>query len=156
MKTKQLTIMALLSTLLAIFGSFKIPGIIPGTEFQLSAPFAVCIAAIFGFKKYLFIGITASIINLIMGTHTILNVVVAMVFRLVAGGLIAIFGNNIFLLAICGPIGTICGRIVLALILKSNMLVLITGAVPGMIFTSIATLIMYPVMQKIMNTQMVN
>ena len=46
MKTKDLTLTALLAVLLAIFGTFKIPGIVPGTEFQLSAPFAVCIACL--------------------------------------------------------------------------------------------------------------
>ena len=37
-------------------GSFKIPGLVPGTEFQLSAPIAVAICGVFGFKKYIIAG----------------------------------------------------------------------------------------------------
>lgn len=42
---------ALLAVLIAISGSFKIPGFVPGTEFQLSAPIAVAICGVFGFKN---------------------------------------------------------------------------------------------------------
>ena len=94
MRTKDITTMALLATILAILGTFKLPGIVPGTEFQLSAPFAVCIAACFGFKKYFKIGILASLINYMLGTHTIINITVAMVFRVVAGGFISLIGTN--------------------------------------------------------------
>ena len=73
-------------TLCSLIGkSSYVVGIIPGTEFQLSAPFAICIAGIFGFGRYLQIGILASSSNLLLGTHTILNVLIAMVFRIVAG-----------------------------------------------------------------------
>ena len=34
-KTKELTLISLLAVIIAISGSFRIPGIIPGTEFQL-------------------------------------------------------------------------------------------------------------------------
>ena len=36
-------ITALLAVLIAVSGTFRIPGIVPGTEFQLSAPIAVAI-----------------------------------------------------------------------------------------------------------------
>lgn len=148
MKTKDLTLTALLAVLLAIFGTFKIPGIVPGTEFQLSAPFAVCIAALFGFRRYLLIGVLASMINLLLGTHTILNVLIAMVFRLVAGGIITIGGVKPLILAISGPVGTACGRIVLAAVLHTSVGVLLVGAVPGMIFTAVASLVMYPILKR--------
>ena len=148
MKTKDLTLTALLAVLLAVFGTFKIPGIVPGTEFQLSAPFAVCIAALFGFRRYLLIGVLASMINLLLGTHTILNVLIAMVFRLVAGGIIAVGGDKPLLLAVSGPVGTACGRIVLAAVLHTGAGVLLLGAVPGMIFTAAATLVMYPILKR--------
>ena len=76
---------ALLAVLIAISGSFKIPGFVPGTEFQLSAPIAVAICGVFGFKKYISAGIIASIICLALGTQTILNVCIAMTFRIVIG-----------------------------------------------------------------------
>ena len=44
---------ALLAAFIAVSGSFKIPSLIPGSEFQLSAPVAVAACGIFGIKKYL-------------------------------------------------------------------------------------------------------
>lgn len=69
-KIRELTTTALLAAMLAVLGMFKLPSIVPGCEFQLSAPFAVCIAACFGFKKYISIGIMASVINLALGGIT--------------------------------------------------------------------------------------
>ena len=37
---------ALLAVLIAVSGTFRIPGIVPGTEFQLSAPIAVAICGL--------------------------------------------------------------------------------------------------------------
>ncbi|MCI8287522.1 MAG: hypothetical protein HFH89_07710, partial [Lachnospiraceae bacterium] len=56
-KIREMTTTALLAVLLAVMGMFRLPSLLPGCEFQLSAPFAVCIAACFGFKKYLKIGV---------------------------------------------------------------------------------------------------
>lgn len=147
--TKNITVIALLGTMLAILGTFKVPGIIPGTEFQLSAPFAVCIGACFGFCTYFKIGLVASAVNLILGTHTVLNVTVAMVFRVVAGGILALAGVNPVTLVISGPIGTAAGRVVTGGILGVNPIPLIAAAALGMVFTAIAALIMYPVMKRI-------
>lgn len=97
----------MLSIIIAISGIIKLPGIISGTEFQMSAPIAIGICATFGFKRYIFSGIIASCINLLMGTHTILNVIVAMIFRIVGGGLIGMFGNGIIVVTTAGPVGTI-------------------------------------------------
>lgn len=150
MPIRELTTMALLGAILAILGTFKIPGIIPGTEFQLSAPFAVCIAASLGFKRYLGIGILASCMNLLMGTHTFLNVTVAMVFRVVVGLIITICGVNPISLLVSGPLGTIAGRIVLGGIVHTDCKVLIIGAVPGMIFTAVVATIFYPIFARIL------
>ena len=76
---------AMLAVLIAVSGVFRIPGLVPGTEFQLSAPIAVAICGVFGFKKYLIAGILASLLSMTMGTATILNVAVAMTFRVVVG-----------------------------------------------------------------------
>lgn len=150
-RLKDLTVMAMLAAVLALLGTFKLPSIIPGAEFQLSAPFAICIAACFGFRRYFAIGILASLINLLLGTHTIINVVIAMVFRVVAGGIIAIFGTKPWILIISGPLGTAVGRVVLGLvIMRVSPLPLLAGAVPGMIFTAVLSPIMYPAMKKVM------
>ena len=148
-KIREMTATALLAAILAVLGMFKLPSIIPGCEFQLSAPFAVCIAACFGFKRYIKIGILASAINLILGTHTIVNVTIAMIFRLVAGGVLSIFGVNPFTLAISGPLGTAAGRLVLGCISGTDSLVLIAAAVPGMAFTAAGVAVMYPVMRRL-------
>lgn len=44
---------ALLAAFIAVSGSFKIPSLIPGSEFQLSAPVAVSACGIFGIKNTL-------------------------------------------------------------------------------------------------------
>lgn len=44
---------ALLAAFIAVSGSFKIPSLIPGSEFQLSAPVAVAACGIFGIKNTL-------------------------------------------------------------------------------------------------------
>ena len=152
MKTREMTATALLATLLAVFGMFKLPSIIPGCEFQLSAPFAVCIAACFGFR-YLKIGILASAINLILGTHTVVNVSIAMIFRLVAGGTLAIFGVNPVTIVVSGPLGTVVGRVVLGGISGTDPLALIVAAVPGMVFTAVGAAVMYPVMKRLVRRE---
>ena len=152
-KTREMTVTALMATLLAVFGMFKLPSIIPGCEFQLSAPFAVCIAACFGFKRYLKIGILASAINLILGTHTIVNVSIAMIFRLVAGGILTIFGVNPVTIVVSGPLGTVAGRVVLGGISGTDPLALIVAAVPGMVFTAVGAAVMYPVMKRLVRRE---
>ena len=150
-KIKDLTLVALLSVIIAISGTFKVPGLIPGTEFQMSAPIAIAICATFGFKKYITAGILASVINLLMGTHTILNVIVAMVFRIVVGGTISAFGTSILVVTIAGPIGTFVGRVVMSVIVGTPVKVLVAAAVPGMIYTALLSYIIYKAMVKIVS-----
>ena len=138
-KTKEITLVALLSVIIAISGNFKLPGLIPGTEFQMSAPIAIGICATFGFKKYITSGIIASFINLVMGTHTILNVIVSMVFRIVAGGIISTLGVSFLVVSLAGPIGTFFGRIVMSFITKASLKALVIAAFPGMIYTLISS-----------------
>lgn len=84
-KTSTLCEIAILVAMISILGSIKIPNIIPGIEFQLSAPLAVAICSVFGFKKYIISGILSSVICLVLGTQNILNVAIAMQFRLIVG-----------------------------------------------------------------------
>ncbi len=149
MKIKNLTCGALLAAILAILGTFKLPGLLPGTEFQLSAPFAVCLAACFGFKMYFKIGILASLINFMLGTHTIINITVAMVFRIVAGGFISLLGSNPFTLLLAGPLGTASGRLALAPMLGVSPLPLLAAALPGMAYTAVGALLLYPLMKRL-------
>lgn len=148
-KTKEITLVALLSVIIAISGNFKLPGLIPGTEFQMSAPIAIGICATFGFKKYITSGIIASFINLVMGTHTILNVIVSMVFRIVAGGIISTLGVSFLVVSLAGTIGTFFGRIVMSFITKASLKALVIAAFPGMIYTLISSYIIYKLIENI-------
>lgn len=148
-KTREITTTALMAVLLAVLGMLKLPSIIPGTEFQLSAPFAICIAACFGFKKYIKIGLLASAVNLILGVHTIVNVTIAMIFRLVAGGFLAIAGVGPVTLVVSGPLGTTAGRLVLSAVTGTDPFALLAAAVPGMVFTAVSTAVMYPVIKRV-------
>lgn len=156
MKNKEkvygLVLNAILGVLLAISGMIKIPSFIPGAEFQLSAPLAVVLAACFGFKWYFIVGIIASTLNFALGTHTVVNIIVSLVFRIVAGGIIEIFKPNLISLSISGPVGTLIARIVLAIMLHVSAWTLIIGAVPGMIFTAVGANILYPIMYKVVST----
>lgn len=147
----NLVVTAMLAALLAILGTFKIPAIVPGAEFQLSAPFALCIAACFGFRRYFTIGLLASAINLLLGTHTILNVTIALVFRIIAGGMITLLGAKPASLVISGSVGTAAGRLILAAIVHVSPFPLLAGAAPGMIATAILTPIMYPAMKRVLS-----
>lgn len=147
----QLTTTALLSVLILLSGAMKLPSPFPGGEFQLSAPIAVLICACFGFKRYITAGIIASILGLLLGTANIFNVLIAMVFRLVAGGCLALLGASIPVIMVSGPLGTIAARLVLAQVTGISWLVLATAAIPGMIFTAIAAAAMYKPAVKLLH-----
>lgn len=57
---------ALLSVLIAVSGAFKIPGFVPGSEFQMSAPLAVAVCGIYGAEKYIAAGLIASSLCLVL------------------------------------------------------------------------------------------
>ncbi|MFD2132808.1 hypothetical protein ACFSKI_16500 [Pseudogracilibacillus auburnensis] len=140
---------SLLASFIIISGAFKIPTGIPGSEFQMSAPIAIAICAVFGFKRYIIAGIIASSILFMLGIHTLLNIEIAMIFRIVGGGIVAIFRTRLPVLIVAGPIGTLAARFVLALTLQVPALSLIIAAIPGMIFTAIMSYPIMRVMQKV-------
>lgn len=135
--------------LLFISGLFKIPSPIPGTEFQLSAPLAVSIGRIRGFLHYLTIGIVTSIIGLISGLQNINNVIVAMVYRVVAGLILTFIKKDPLALILAGPMGTFVARLVLATILGVPWQPLVLAATPGMIFTAITAPILTSMLQRV-------
>lgn len=145
---RRLTLDGMLTAILVILGMIKLPSIIPGAEFQLSAPYAVVLASFVGFYRYLGIGMCASAIQLLLGTHTIYNVVVALVFRIVAGLIIKFCPKKEAIIAIAGPLGTACARIVMSLILFVPVLPLLVAAVPGMIFTAFVAVVLRRILKK--------
>ncbi|USK71997.1 hypothetical protein [Peribacillus asahii] len=151
--TYDLALIALLASFIAITGAIKIPIGIPGSEFQLSAPIAVAIAAIFGFKRYLLAGSLASLILFLLGIHNLLNIEIAMTFRIVAGGIVALFGTSLPVLILAGPIGTVVARFVLAFTLGVPSGPLLLAAIPGMIFTALTVWTLKEVFKKISEKQ---
>ena len=135
--TRRLTEIALLTTLITISGAIKLPGLFPGTEFQLSAPLAVAICGVFGFTKYITAGILSSLIGLILGTQTLLNVGIAMIFRLVVGICVTVFGTSWPVLVLAGPLGSSVARLALGGILGKGVVPLLLAAIPGMVYTGI-------------------
>ena len=149
-ETKNVAQDSIRVVLLFISGLFKIPSPIPGTEFQLSASLAVSIGRIRGFLHYLTIGIVASIIGMILGLQTIYNVIIAMVYRVVAGLILTFIKKDPLALMLAGPMGTFAARLVLAAILGVPWLPLVLAATPGMIFTAItAPILTHPFLSHI-------
>lgn len=136
-KVKELVLMAMLAVLLTISGSIKLPSFIPGTEFQLSAPFAIALCVTFGFKRYFVVGLLSSALALTLQTHTIINVVISLIFRLVAGGIIHTTRASKIGILISGPIASTCSRLFLSVLFGKAATALILAAAPGMIFTMI-------------------
>lgn len=146
---KTVTQNGIFTAILVILGMIKIPSVFPGAEFQLSAPYAVCLASIVGFKRYFGIGICASFIQLILGTHTIYNVAVAMAFRVVAGLIIRWCPFTKVALIIAGPIGTACARMILSYIFSIPLQPLLVAAFPGMVFTAVVTVLLNQAVKRI-------
>ena len=128
--------LALLAAFITITGAFKLPGLFPGVEFQLSAPLAVAVCSVFGFKKYMTAGIMASAIGMMIGTHNFFHILIAMQFRLVVGIVLAFGQGRTWALIVAGPVGTLVARLTLSALLGQAAYMMIAAAVPGMIFTA--------------------
>lgn len=77
-----------------------------------------------------------------------MNVTVAMVFRVVAGEILVVCGIKPLTLLLSGSLGTAAGRVVLGQITQVSPLVLIAATAPGMSYTAVGALILYPVMKR--------
>lgn len=136
-RVRWITEVSLLTAFITITGTFKLPGLIPGTEFQLSAPLAVAICVVFGFAKYITAGVLASVVGMMLGTQSLINLFIAMVFRVVVGLVILAAGRSWPVVAIAGPIGSIAGRLALGGIIGKAALPLVIASLPGIVFTAI-------------------
>ncbi|WP_245676676.1 hypothetical protein [Bacillus solimangrovi] len=140
---------SLLAGLIIVTGMIKIPSFVPGSEFQISAPISVAIVAVFGFWRYIWAGVMASSILFLLGLHTILNVEISMIFRIVVGGIVSVFGTSFPVLIMAGPIGSFVARLGLAKTLDVTPWPLIIAAVPGMVFTMLAVIPLTKVLKKV-------
>ena len=149
MNTRYMTTTALLASLIAVSGSLKVPGILPGTEFQLSAPIAVAICAVYGFRQYFIAGVLASSITLILGTQTIFNVAIALLFRVTVGLVLVVGGTSFVPVVIAGPLGSFVARLCLIIIMEQAVWAVILSAVPGMVYTALTAWPLTAVLRKI-------
>lgn len=147
-KIRQLSEIALLAAFIAISGTFKLPSFIPGSEFQLSAPIAVAVCGVFGIKKYLLAGLLASTAGLLLGTQTIFNVLIAMLFRIVVAFLYAAFGKSRLFYLLSGPVASAAARLALGLIIGKAVYPLLAAALPGMAFTALTAGLLASVLEK--------
>ena len=148
---QQMTTTAMLAVLILLSGTFKIPSPVAGGEFQLSAPIAVLICALFGFKRYIIAGILASTLGMMLGVHTIFSVIIQMSFRIFTGAVMALFGTNLLTVTISGPLGTLFARIVMWQITGVSWIALTAAAAPGMVFTAVGAGLMYKPAQKLLH-----
>lgn len=146
----------LLAAFIFVTGAIKLPGLMPGTEFQLSAPLAVAICAVFGFRRYITAGLIASMIGLMLGSQNFLHVFIAMVFRLTVGGVLAVAGTSWPVVAVAGPLGSAVARLALGAIIGSAAIPLVVAAVPGMVYTAFAAWPLTLLLRKVrVNTERV-
>ena len=146
---RYITEIAILTAMITVLGAIKIPNVIPGIEFQLSAPLAVAICAVFGFKKYIISGCLSSLIGLALGTQTILNVMIAMQFRLIVGLILWMCHNHMIGIMISGPIASALARLTLSIYIGKAALPIVALAVPGMIFTVLMSPEIVKVIRKV-------
>jgi hypothetical protein len=148
-KACQLTVIALLAAFITVTGMAKTPGLIPGTEFQLSAPLAVAICAAFGFTHYMLVGLLSSFIGLMLGLQNVINVFIASIFRLTVGLVMLIFGTDRPVIIVAGPLGSVMARLAMSLIIDKAAGALVLAALPGMIYTGLASWPLTRLLQRI-------
>lgn len=146
----------LLAAFLFVTGAIKLPGLLPGTEFQLSAPLAVAVCAVFGFRRYIIAGVIASVIGLMLGTQNLFHVFIAMVFRLTVGAVLAAAGTSWPAVAVAGPIGSAAARLAFGAVIGKAAVGLVLAAVPGMVVTALTAWPLLLLLRKVrMNTERV-
>lgn len=143
LSSKEITQISCIAAILSIFAMIKLPSIIPGMEFQLSAPVSLLILAFFGIKKYFIGGLLSSFILLALGIFNPINIIISMIFRLVAILIVYLFKTNVFSLIISGVLGSVISRIILSQILDLPLLIILINALPGIIFTILTVVPIY-------------
>ena len=149
MRAREMTEISLLAVLIAVTGSFKLPAMMPGLDFQMSAPLAVAICVVFGFKRYFVAGCIASLVMLLLGTQNFLNTVISIEFRLIAGAVLYLGRNALWAQCIAGPIGSILARISLYVFFGKFAYAALLAAVPGYIFTAVMAPIFVLLLKKV-------
>ncbi len=145
---RALTETTLLSALLFAAGLLRLPSPVPGSEFQLSAPLAVALCGVFGFRIYFAAGVLATALSLLTGTAAAPHALVALTFRLAVGAGYGLLGEGRLFYLLAGPSGTLAARAVLAGVLGGGFPALVLAALPGMAFTAAAALPMARLLRR--------
>lgn len=147
MSIRYITTVALLATIIVVLVSLKVPSTLLGTEFQLSAPIAVSIFTVYGFISSL--ASFASSISLILGTQTIFNIIIALLFHLTVC-LVLVFGGTFFVpVVFAGPLGSFVARPSLVLIMQQAVWAVTLSTVSAMIYTTLAACLIAKALRRI-------
>ncbi len=144
MTSKDITQISVIAAILTILAVLKIPSIIPGLDFQLSAPAALLILAFFGIKKYFLGGLLSSVLLLIFGVFNPINVIISIIFRVIAIAVVYLLKINVLSLVL----SSVLGRLLLSIILNLPVWVVLLNAIPGVIFTLIVAIPLYLTLRK--------
>lgn len=107
MTSKDITQISVIAAILTILAVLKIPSIIPGLDFQLSAPAALLILAFFGIKKYFLGGLLSSVLLLIFGVFNPINVIISIIFRVIAIAVVYLLKINVLSLVLASVLGSL-------------------------------------------------
>lgn len=148
MSTKSITQISVIAALLTLFSLFKLPALLPGLEFQLSAPISLLILAFFGIKRYFIGGLISSALLLVIGAVNPLHLFISFVFRLIAILIVYISGVSLRSLCLASCAGTLISRIILAEFLHLPPILLVAHALPGVLFTLLVVSTLYPALSR--------
>lgn len=148
MTSKDITQISVIAAILTILAVLKIPSIIPGLDFQLSAPAALLILAFFGIKKYFLGGLLSSLLLLVFGVFNPINVIISIIFRVIAIAVVYLLKINVLSLVLASVLGSLVSRLLLSIILNLPVWVVLLNAIPGVIFTLIVAIPLYLTLRK--------
>ena len=144
MTSKDITQISVIAAILTILAVLKIPSIIPGLDFQLSAPAALLILAFFGIKKYFLGGLLSSLLLLVFGVFNPISII----FRVIAIAVVYLLKINVLSLVLASVLGSLVSRLLLSIILNLPVWVVLLNAIPGVIFTLIVAIPLYLTLRK--------
>ena len=147
MTSKDITQISVIAAILTILAVLKIPSIIPGLDFQLSAPAALLILAFFGIKST-FRWALSSVLLLIFGVFNPINVIISIIFRVIAIAVVYLLKINVLSLVLASILGSLVSRLLLSIILNLPVWVVLLNAIPGVIFTLIVAIPLYLTLRK--------
>lgn len=150
MKTRELTWISMLAVIIFLTGLIKLPALVPGFDFQLSSPFAVMIASLFGFRRYFIAGIISSTVAFALGVSTPLHIAIAILFRLAVGAWLELLGRNRYTLFTAGIVGSTFARICLGWWLNLPIFPLLMAALPGALAGGVVVLLFYHPVKRFM------